>query len=178
VPSEIKTAEPEKSGLELISGAKDGENRAAPVVSDIEGLERTINHTLDLLDRVSEYVGSVLDEETEPSNSVGQYLMNALSLAPKVEEAEIEHDFNNHIQDVLLVSYLANSIRTQIDLSQRLATSALTMGSDTVIPVDREGGQRDDKDKQGQNRRGGKQANNRGGRGGGGGRQPREPSDE
>ncbi|KAI7529461.1 hypothetical protein KC319_g19885, partial [Hortaea werneckii] len=29
---------------------------------------------------------------------------------------------------VLLVSYLANTIRTQIDLSNRLATAALTMG--------------------------------------------------
>lgn len=92
VPYEIKSTEPEKSGLELISGAKDSENRAAPVVSDIEGLERAINHTLDLLDKVSEYVGSVLDEETEPSSSIGQYLMNALSLAPKVEEADIERD--------------------------------------------------------------------------------------
>lgn len=35
---------------------------------------------------------------------------------------------NNHIQDVLLVSYLANTIRTQMDLSHRLSTAALTMG--------------------------------------------------
>jgi len=126
----------------------------------------------------------VLDEETEPSNSMGQFLMNALSLAPKVEEADIERDFNNHIQDILVVSYLANSIRTQIDLSQRLATAALTMGSDTVIPVD---SLRDDKDpsqrqenfKQAQNRlRGGKSQGGRGGRGGGGGRQAREPAEE
>lgn len=181
VPFEIKVGEAEKSGLELISGAKESENRAAPVVSDIEGLERAVNNQLDLLDRVSEYVGSILDEETEPSNSLGQYLMNALSLAPKVEEAEIEKDFNNHIQDVLVVSYLANSIRTQIDLSQRLATAALTMGSDTVIPADGQGGQKGEQGgenyKQAQNRiQGGKpRGGGRGGRGGGGGRgQPRE----
>lgn len=36
---------------------------------------------------------------------------------------------NNHVQDVLVVSYLANTIRTQIDLSNRLATAALTMGA-------------------------------------------------
>jgi translation initiation factor 3 subunit F len=35
---------------------------------------------------------------------------------------------NNHIQDVLVISYLANTIRTQIDLSNRLATAALTLG--------------------------------------------------
>jgi len=36
---------------------------------------------------------------------------------------------NAHIQDVLVVSYLANTIRTQIDLSNRLATAALTLGT-------------------------------------------------
>jgi len=176
VPHEIKYSEAEKSGLELVSGAKDSENRAAPVVSDIEGLERSVDQILVLLDSVSEYVGSVLDEEEEPSNSLGQFLINALSLAPKVEEPDIERDFNNHIQDVLVVSYLANSIRTQIDLSQRLATAALTMGSDTLIPAD---SQRDDKGKQGQNRNKDGKQGGRGGRGGGsgGGRQQREPED-
>ena len=49
VPYEIRYGEAEKSGLELISGAKDSESRAAPVVSDIEGLERAIDQTVDLL---------------------------------------------------------------------------------------------------------------------------------
>lgn len=168
VPCINKVTEAERPGLEFVSGGMNDENRAAAVVSDIEGLERAVDHQLDLLDRVSEYVGSVLDEESEPTQALGQYLMNTLSLAPKVDDADIERDFNNHIQDVLVVSYLANSIRTQIDLSQRLATSQLTMGSDTVMPADKEG--RDDK--QGQNRKGGKQQGNRGGNKGAGGGRP------
>ena len=172
VPYEIRYGEAEKSGLELISGAKDSENRAAPVVSDIEGLERAVDQTLDLLERVSEYVSSVLDEEKEPSNALGQFLMNALSLAPKVDPQDIERDFNNHIQDVLVVSYLANTIRTQIDLSQRLATSTLTMGgSDALAATGGEGGEKGE--------RGGQRGGKRGGRGGGRGggqREPREPN--
>ena len=35
---------------------------------------------------------------------------------------------NKHIQDVLVVSYLANTIRTQMELSNRLATAQLTLG--------------------------------------------------
>ena len=61
-----------------------------------------------------------------PNNALAQYLMGALSLAPKVDASQIEHDFNNHIQDVLMVSYLADTIRTQIDLSQQLAVANLT----------------------------------------------------
>lgn len=35
---------------------------------------------------------------------------------------------NTHVQDILVVSYLANTIRTQMDLSNRLATAQLTLG--------------------------------------------------
>jgi translation initiation factor 3 subunit F len=60
---------------------------------------------------------------------------------------------NAHIQDVLVVSYLANTIRTQIDLSNRLATAALTLGGGDALAGDnqKEGGDR----KQGGDRRGG-----------------------
>jgi translation initiation factor 3 subunit F len=67
---------------------------------------------------------------------------------------------NNHIQDVLVVSYLANTIRTQIDLSNRLATAALTMGggdAPTGGDGQKEGGDR----KQGGGGRGGKNRNQR-----------------
>ncbi|KAF4628078.1 hypothetical protein G7Y89_g10069 [Cudoniella acicularis] len=170
VPYDIRYGEAEKSGLELISGAKDSDNRAAPIVSDIEGLERAVDQAIDLLDRVAEYVSSVLDEEREPSNALGQFLMNALSLAPKVDPQDIERDFNNHIQDVLVVSYLANTIRTQIDLSQRLATAALTMGGSDALAATGGG---EGAEKGGE--RGGQRGGKRGGRGGGRGGQQREP---
>ncbi|KAI5195772.1 eukaryotic translation initiation factor 3 subunit F [Aureobasidium subglaciale] len=130
VPHEIKYGEAERSGLELVAGAKDREDRSQMLQTDIESLERAIEQVLDMIERVSNYVSEVLDEEAEPSSALGQFLMNTLSLAPKVDAQDIERDFNNHIQDVLLVSYLANTIRTQIDLSNRLATAALTMGTE------------------------------------------------
>jgi translation initiation factor 3 subunit F len=69
---------------------------------------------------------------------------------------------NNHIQDVLVISYLANTIRTQIDLSNRLATATLTAGVPDISTADGE--------KRGDGQRGG-----RGGRGRGRGeREPRE----
>ncbi|KAM3420662.1 Eukaryotic translation initiation factor 3 subunit F [Cercospora zeina] len=128
VPHEIKYGDADRSGLELIAGARDREDRSQLVQTDIETLERAIEQVLEMLERVANYVSDVLDEEAKPSSALGQFLMNTLSVAPKVDAEDIERDFNNHIQDVLLVSYLANTIRTQMDLSHRLSTAALTMG--------------------------------------------------
>ncbi|KAL1995041.1 hypothetical protein VTN49DRAFT_1228 [Thermomyces lanuginosus] len=128
VPHEIRYGEAERSGLEAIANARDAENRTTDIFSDIETLERAIEEVLGMIDRVSRYVEAVLDEEAQPSTALGQFLLNTLALAPKVDPAEIERDFNNHIQDVLVVSYLANTIRTQMELSNRLATAQLTLG--------------------------------------------------
>lgn len=128
VPCEIRYGDAEKSGLETIANARDNENRTASIFTDIEALERAIEEVLGMIDRVSRYVESVIDEETPASTALGQFLLNALALSPKVEPADIEKNFNNHIQDVLVVSYLANTIRTQMELSNRLATAQLTLG--------------------------------------------------
>ncbi|KAF7172008.1 hypothetical protein CNMCM5623_004254 [Aspergillus felis] len=130
VPYEIRYGEAEKSGLETIASAKDAESRATNIFTDIEALERAIEEVLGMIDRVSRYVESVIDEEAPASTALGQFLLNALALAPKVEPTDIERDFNNHIQDVLVVSYLANTIRTQMELSNRLATAQLTLGGE------------------------------------------------
>lgn len=92
VPHEIKYGEAEKSGLELISTAKDTEGREQAILTDIESLERAVEQVLEMLDRVSNYVNNVLDEEAQPSSALGQFLMNALSLTPKVDPADIERD--------------------------------------------------------------------------------------
>jgi translation initiation factor 3 subunit F len=102
VPHEIKYGDAEKSGLELIAGAKDKEDRSQLLQTDIETLERAVEQVLDMLDRVSNYVSNVLEEEVEPSSALGQFLMNTLSLAPKVDAEDIEKDlyvapFKSHL---------------------------------------------------------------------------------
>lgn len=92
VPHEIKYGEADKSGLELISAAKEREDRSHGIQTDLDALEKAIEQVLEMIERVSNYVNSVLDEEAEPSSALGQFLMNTLSLAPKVDVADIERD--------------------------------------------------------------------------------------
>lgn len=113
VPHEIKYGEAEKSGLELIAGARDRENRLQLLQTDIETLERAIEQVLEMLERVSNYVSNVLDEEAEPSSALGQFLMNTLSLAPKVDAESIEKDLYVHIISPFALVLLTNSISQQ-----------------------------------------------------------------
>ena len=128
VPHSIYYNDADKTSLDTVEQGRDVESREAGLLTDIENLEKSIEDTLGMLERVQTYVEAVIEEEAEPSTALGQYLLNTLALAPKVDPSEIEKDFNNHIQDVLTVSYLANTIRTQMDLSNRLAIAQLTMG--------------------------------------------------
>jgi translation initiation factor 3 subunit F len=42
-------------------------------------------------------------------------------LAPRVDAVELERMFNSHLQDVLMVVYFSNLVRSQFDVANRLA---------------------------------------------------------
>ncbi|KAI2624928.1 Mov34-domain-containing protein [Hypoxylon sp. NC1633] len=172
VPHHLAYNDAERSALDTIASAKDSESRTAPIGTDVQALSGTITHIVGTMDRVNDYLSTVIDEEREANNTLGQYMTGTLSLNPKVEPLTIESDFNNHIQDVLMVSYLANSIRTQIDLSQRLATATL---SEEGVKTDGKDGEKENKGERGERGERGQRGNRRGGRGGGRGGQQREP---
>jgi len=111
VPHEIRYGEAEKSGLELISGAKDSVDRTADVLTDIESLERAIEEVLGMLERVSKYVEAVIEEEAPPSSALGQFLLNALALAPKVDPVDIERDL--YVEALRSLMILTDSVQQQ-----------------------------------------------------------------
>ncbi|KAI5295594.1 hypothetical protein KEM56_005617, partial [Ascosphaera pollenicola] len=92
VPYEIRYNEADKSGLEAIAAARDSENRTSSLFTDIGILEKSIEEVIDMIDRVSKYVDAVMDEEAPASTALGQFLLNTLALAPKVDPAQIEAD--------------------------------------------------------------------------------------
>jgi translation initiation factor 3 subunit F len=114
VPYEIKYGEADRSGLELLSAAKDKEDRTVASMTDIEGLEHALEDILGMLDRVGKYVEGVIEEEddTPPNTALGQYLLNALALAPKVDPADIEKDLYDSPGLTQMFLLLTNSAAT------------------------------------------------------------------
>jgi len=106
VPYEIRYGEADRSGLEMLAAAKDREDRTVASITDIEGLEHALEDILGMLDRVGKYVEGVIEEEDDipPNTALGQYLLNALALAPKVDPADIEKDLYAAIRPLPLVA--------------------------------------------------------------------------
>jgi len=75
-----------------------------------------------MLERVLAYVRSVISGEVEGNAAVGRYLMDTLNVSnPSLEKGKLENIFNSHLQDTLMISYLANLVRSQVEVSSRLA---------------------------------------------------------
>ncbi|KAI8074952.1 maintenance of mitochondrial structure and function-domain-containing protein [Gongronella butleri] len=120
VPCDIKYLDAERSGLEMLASAKSSETRTASLLSDMDHLELAIVRLQELLERVSKYVDSVVKGETQPNNAIGRYIMDAVSVVPKIDPSVFEKTFNSHLQDLLMVVYLANMTRTQLSVAEKL----------------------------------------------------------
>jgi len=117
VPLEIQAVDAEKIGVDVLMKTKGGNHS---LLTDLDNLEISIKKLESMLDNVSSYVNKVLENEVEGDTQVGRFLMDTVSSLPKLESTELERIFNNNIQDLLLVVYLANLTRTQLQLSEKL----------------------------------------------------------
>ncbi|EJD53968.1 Mov34-domain-containing protein [Auricularia subglabra TFB-10046 SS5] len=121
VPCELRYHDSERAGLDLLAGAAKTPNHITSPQQDLEVLEKSLRDVVDMLDRVLVYVRSVLAGETEGNVAVGRFLMDTLSAAtPALDKGRLEQLFNSHLQDTLMLSYLGNLVRAQVEVSSRL----------------------------------------------------------
>ncbi|KAJ3532138.1 hypothetical protein NMY22_g7863 [Coprinellus aureogranulatus] len=119
VPVELRFHDAERSGMDLLSGTAASSTQTSPQpVADVEIIERSLHSVDDMLDRVLSYVQAVLSGEKEGDAAIGRYLMNTLGAA--TDDLE-KNGFNSSLQDTLMISYLANLVRSQAEVSARLA---------------------------------------------------------
>ncbi|GJE84290.1 eukaryotic translation initiation factor 3 subunit F [Phanerochaete sordida] len=117
IPCKLQFKEAERSGLDLLLSTAKGNTDDFPA-TDLDILDRALATVSDMLDRVLAYVRSVLSGEVKGDAAVGRYLMNTFGAS--TEELE-KGAFNTSLQDTLMVSYLANLVRSQAEVSSRLA---------------------------------------------------------
>jgi translation initiation factor 3 subunit F len=94
-------------------------SKESPIMpeSDLKLIHSTLTDVISMVDRVLVYVRRVLSGEIEGDKTVGKLLLDALNTSTK----GIEKGFNAHLQDTLMMNYLGNLLRSQVELSSRMA---------------------------------------------------------
>jgi translation initiation factor 3 subunit F len=119
IPVELKATETERIAVDTLLQSADGQSE---LVSDLQSLESSIVSLQGMLRTVGEYIDNVNSGKVKPDPKLGRFLMQTLSELPVMETEQFEKLFNNSMQDLLMVVYLANLTRSQLAIAEKLQT--------------------------------------------------------
>ncbi|KAJ2384590.1 hypothetical protein GGI23_006896 [Coemansia sp. RSA 2559] len=120
LPYELQYPDAELTALQAAADSAESPDGLSLLVSDMEQLEKSIVELRAMLERVSAYVHRVCAGEAKANNVVGKYLMDMLAYVPKVDVDQFSGLFQTHLQDILMVAYLNNLARAQLNIADRL----------------------------------------------------------
>ncbi|KAJ2852108.1 hypothetical protein IWW36_000487 [Coemansia brasiliensis] len=120
IPYELQYQDAELTALQATADSAESADGVAAIVSDMEQLERTIEELRAMLDRVASYVQDVCTGKKKANNLIGKYLMDMLAVVPKIDAKQFSTLFHTHLQDILMVAYLTNLTRAQLNIADRL----------------------------------------------------------
>ena len=89
------------------------------LLSDLASLRGNFHRVLELLDDVIHYVDDVVLGNVPADPKIGRFLEQTVSALPQINPEGFHQMFNNSLQDILMVVYLANLTRTQLALHER-----------------------------------------------------------
>jgi translation initiation factor 3 subunit F len=71
---------------------------------------------------VTQYVEEVLSGQQTPDPEIGRYLLDLTNAVPQMDATDFDTLLTSHMNDLLMVTYLSNLIRTQLHLNEKLTT--------------------------------------------------------
>jgi translation initiation factor 3 subunit F len=98
----------------------DGGDAATAKVDD---LQASMEKLYRLLDGTLAYVDDVVDGRVPENPEKGRVIADALAVIPRVRPAVLDRLFHNSLQDLLMVTYLSNITRAQLDVADKLNAS-------------------------------------------------------
>lgn len=122
VPVEITTYEPEVIGLDLLHKTKMTKLRVVEPTTDLTRVSEGIAQLEIMLNDVIKYVEGVLKGEKAPDNAVGRKLLDLVNSVPKMSPDEFEKMVNSNMKDLLMVIYLTQLTKTQLQLHEKLTS--------------------------------------------------------
>ncbi|NXW50445.1 EIF3F factor, partial [Nyctiprogne leucopyga] len=110
----------ERIGVDLIMKTCFSPNRVIGLSSDLQQVGSASARIQDTLTMVLQYAEDVLSGKVAADNTVGRFLMDLINQVPKIPPEDFETMLNSNINDLLMVTYLANLTQSQIALNEKL----------------------------------------------------------
>jgi translation initiation factor 3 subunit F len=121
-PCEVLSADLDKLGIDMLS-VKDKDSTKP--LTEADTLSSSLQHLTQLLDKAATYVDDVMAGRAAGDTMIGRYLADTLAVVPHFSKMDFERLFNDNVQDMMMVTYLSNLLRSHIALAEKLGTSAL-----------------------------------------------------
>ena len=102
-------------------GGKGTENETA--TASVSGLQISLEHLYSLLDSTLQYVNKVVDGTLPMNAEKGRQISDTLASIPRMRPDVFDNLFQNSLQDLLMVTYLSNLTRTQMEIAEKLNAS-------------------------------------------------------
>ena len=116
VDCEVIMEEVERVGPQLLATA----DASSRVPRNAEGLAASVAKLQGMVGTAVEYVEKVVRGEVPADLALGRKLAEAVRSVPRVAKAEFESAFQDSVQDVLLIEYLAKLTQTHMAFAARL----------------------------------------------------------
>jgi translation initiation factor 3 subunit F len=100
--------------------------RGSETKKEEAGLQVSMEQLYELLDSTLKYVDAVVEGKIQPDAEKGRQIADTLATVPRVRPEIFDKLFHNSLQDLLMVTYLSNLTRTQIEIAEKLNA---TLGS-------------------------------------------------
>lgn len=116
----MQSTDAEKIGLDLMRRTLYEASGTVRVPSEAANLDRSMAVLGERLGAVTEYVDAVLAGRTAPNPALGRFLMEGLAAVPRMQADEYGRLFEAGLRDLLMVTYVADLIRSQLYLGERI----------------------------------------------------------
>jgi len=138
VQVELVAAEAEIAGLDLLYKTKYSKVRTVEPMPELSKVTEAAGKMQVMLDAVIQYVEAVLDGTQEPDNSVGRALKSLMLSVPKMESDQFEVMLNSNLNNLLMVVYLSQMTKTQLQLNEKLSMVSVNNIREVakLLPVD------------------------------------------
>uniref|UniRef100_A0A674PGC8 Eukaryotic translation initiation factor 3 subunit F n=2 Tax=Takifugu rubripes TaxID=31033 RepID=A0A674PGC8_TAKRU len=110
----------ERIGVDLLQRTRVVPSRSKGLTSDLSQVAGSAARIQDMLSTVLEYIEDVLAGKVAADNSVGRFLTDLVNKVPTISPEDFENMLNSNINDLLMVTYLANLTQAQISLNEKL----------------------------------------------------------